>query len=230
VTEGLKYDGEKPRMDLLDADHLENVAKVLTFGAKKYAKYGECNCQHTNKNIDKETGSVLISGVENILPLTQNIERSEQGLLLKGITELQKNNLISFFQSNNVKFVVKNGNSILITATKLPAFVVDFVEDAILHSAKWNGKDGWILHENTCLSLREIKTGAHNWRNGINTSRLIAAAYRHLGAINRGEDIDPESGLDHAAHLGCCVQFLDWTLHNKPELDDRWKNSVTEGK
>ena len=65
---GLKYDGEKPRMDLLDADHLENVAKVLTFGAKKYA--------------------------------------------------------------------------------------------------------------------------AHNWRNGINVSRLIAAAYRHLGAINRGEDGD----------------------------------------
>lgn len=108
ATEGLKYDGEKPHMDLLDADHLENVAKVLTFGAKKYA--------------------------------------------------------------------------------------------------------------------------AHNWRNGINVSRLIAAAYRHLGAINRGEDIDPESGLDHVAHLGCCVQFLDWTLNNKPEFDDRWKNSVTEGK
>jgi len=102
----LKYDGEKPRMDLLDPDFLENVAKVLTFGAKKYA--------------------------------------------------------------------------------------------------------------------------AHNWRNGISHSRLIAAAYRHLGAISRGEDRDPESGLPHTAHLGCCVQFLDWMQANRPDLDDRWKNSETE--
>lgn len=97
---GLKYDGEKARMDLLDADFLEDVAKVLTFGAKKYA--------------------------------------------------------------------------------------------------------------------------AHNWRSGIATSRLIAASYRHLGAINRGEDIDPESGLPHTAHLGCCVMFLNWMFANKPELDDRY--------
>lgn len=35
--EVMKYDGEKPRMDLLDPKFLEDVAKVLTFGAKKYA-------------------------------------------------------------------------------------------------------------------------------------------------------------------------------------------------
>ena len=34
---GLKYDNDKPRMDLLPLDALEEVAKVLTFGAKKYA-------------------------------------------------------------------------------------------------------------------------------------------------------------------------------------------------
>ena len=106
MTEGLKYDKDKPRMDLLDPDYLEGVAGVLTFGARKYA--------------------------------------------------------------------------------------------------------------------------AHNWRNGIDVSRLIAASYRHLGAINRGEDIDPESGLPHVHHLGCCTQFLSWMLANKPEHDDRWKPSVTE--
>lgn len=98
---GLKYDSEKPRMDLLDADFLEEVAKVLTFGSRKYA--------------------------------------------------------------------------------------------------------------------------AHNWRGGINHSRLIASAYRHLGAINRGEDIDDESGLPHAAHLGCCVMFLSSMMKTRPDLDDRWK-------
>lgn len=65
---------------------------------------------------------------------------------------------------------------------------------------------------------------AHNWRNGISVSRLISATYRHLGALNRGEDIDPESGLPHTGHLGCCIMFLDWTLKNKPEMDDRWKS------
>ena len=34
---GIKHDGDKPRMDLLDAYALEELSKVLTFGAKKYA-------------------------------------------------------------------------------------------------------------------------------------------------------------------------------------------------
>ena len=36
---GLKYDNEKPRMDLLDFDALEGLSKVLTFGANKYAAH-----------------------------------------------------------------------------------------------------------------------------------------------------------------------------------------------
>jgi hypothetical protein len=67
------------------------------------------------------------------------------------------------------------------------------------------------------------KYAAHNWRGGIQTSRLIGAAYRHLGAINKGIDTDAESGLPHVYHLGCCVMFLAWMLNHKPELDDRFK-------
>lgn len=77
------------------------------------------------------------------------------------------------------------------------------------------------------LDFGANKYAAHNWRGGINYSRLIAAAYRHLGAINRGEDVDPESNLPHSHHLGCCVMFLSWMMQNKPELDDRWKNLET---
>lgn len=101
LSKGLKFDQGKPRMDLLDAEFLEGVAKVLTFGAQKYA--------------------------------------------------------------------------------------------------------------------------AHNWRNGIQFSRLIAAAYRHLGAINRGEDVDPETGLLHAYHLGCCIMFLSSMMNHRPDMDDRYK-------
>ena len=68
------------------------------------------------------------------------------------------------------------------------------------------------------------KYAAHNWRSGIAYSRLIGAAYRHLGAINRGEDIDPESGLGHVYHLACCVMFLATMMKHHTDLDDRWKS------
>ena len=34
---GVKFDSDKPRMDLLDAYAIEQLAQVLTFGASKYA-------------------------------------------------------------------------------------------------------------------------------------------------------------------------------------------------
>lgn len=98
---GMKFDGEKPRMDLLDAQALEGLAAVLTFGAKKYA--------------------------------------------------------------------------------------------------------------------------AHNWRKGISNSRLVAALLRHLFAILRGENVDPESGLPHIDHVGCCWMFLSWNMKNRPDLNDLWR-------
>ena len=73
------------------------------------------------------------------------------------------------------------------------------------------------------LGFGAKKYAAHNWREGIHYSRLIAAAMRHLTAINNNENIDPESGLPHTGHLACCVMFLDWMMKNRPDLDDRWK-------
>lgn len=73
------------------------------------------------------------------------------------------------------------------------------------------------------LGFGANKYAADNWRNGIAVRRLISAAYRHLGAINKGEDIDSESGLSHSYHLGCCVMFLASMLNTRPDLDDRWK-------
>ena len=72
------------------------------------------------------------------------------------------------------------------------------------------------------LAFGKKKYGAHNWRKGIGFTRLIAAAMRHSMAILRGENIDDESGLPHAAHLGCCAMFLIWTMRYRRDLDDRW--------
>jgi len=46
VSAALKYDDKKPRLDLLPSGPLVEIAKVLTYGAKKYAtenKSGEHN-------------------------------------------------------------------------------------------------------------------------------------------------------------------------------------------
>jgi hypothetical protein len=43
MTEGLKYDEGKIRMDLLDPYAIEQLAQVLTFGAKKYAAWNWAN-------------------------------------------------------------------------------------------------------------------------------------------------------------------------------------------
>lgn len=39
IVQGMKYDGGKPRMDLIDPDAITGLAAVLTFGAHKYAAH-----------------------------------------------------------------------------------------------------------------------------------------------------------------------------------------------
>lgn len=73
------------------------------------------------------------------------------------------------------------------------------------------------------LTFGAKKYASHNWRGGISYSRLIGALFRHGFAVVRGEDLDPESGLPHIDHLGCCWMFLSNLSKTRPDLDDRWK-------
>jgi hypothetical protein len=123
-------------------------------------------------------------------------------------------------------------------------FVVD---DGPTDSDLTNWRSGWkpeglkydagkprmdLLDSDSLVGLAQVLTfgankyAAHNWRGGINYSRLVAAMHRHLAAINRGEDVDPESGLPHVDHLGCCWMFLSYFMKHQekyPTLDDRYK-------
>ena len=66
------------------------------------------------------------------------------------------------------------------------------------------------------------KYAPHNWRNGFEWSRLIAALERHIGAFKEGEDTDPESQMPHLAHAGCCLlMLLEHTLKGYG-MDDRY--------
>lgn len=76
------------------------------------------------------------------------------------------------------------------------------------------------------LDFGARKYDAHNWRKGMEFSRLVSAALRHISAWNLGEDNDPESGLNHLAHAACCILFLTALQKDgkiKEKFDDRWK-------
>jgi hypothetical protein len=73
------------------------------------------------------------------------------------------------------------------------------------------------------LEFGSRKYEAHNWRKGMSWSRLLGAAMRHLTAFNDGEDVDPETGLSHLAHLGCCTMFLLEYQRFHQSFDDRYK-------
>lgn len=67
------------------------------------------------------------------------------------------------------------------------------------------------------LTLGAKKYSPHNWMRVPNPkSRYFSALMRHLVAWKRGERTDPETGLSHLAHAGCCLLFLIW--HDKPRI------------
>lgn len=70
------------------------------------------------------------------------------------------------------------------------------------------------------------KYDAHNWRKGINYSRLIAAAKRHLNTFedHTKSDFDHESDLHHLAHAIVNLQMLlEFELTGRIDLDDRYR-------
>ncbi|WYW04128.1 endolysin [Pseudomonas phage vB_PpuP-Luke-3] len=59
------------------------------------------------------------------------------------------------------------------------------------------------------LGFGAKKYAAHSWKQVENNRvRYRDAMYRHLAAIERGELVDPESGLPHWDHVATNVLFL----------------------
>lgn len=59
-----------------------------------------------------------------------------------------------------------------------------------------------------------------NWAKGMPWSVPLACIGRHLIAEDKGEYLDPESGLPHRAHVVCNVFMLLHYLETYPEGDD----------
>jgi hypothetical protein len=77
----------------------------------------------------------------------------------------------------------------------------------------------WLIGVAEVLGFGAQKYSAHNWRKGMNWSRLYAAAQRHLLTFQSGEITDPESGHPHLYHAACNLMMLSG-LHDKPEWND----------
>lgn len=65
------------------------------------------------------------------------------------------------------------------------------------------------------LTMGAQKYGENQWQNLPDFwKRYKAALLRHLTAIDKGELIDPESGLPHIDHVLCNAAFLSWGYHH----------------
>lgn len=71
------------------------------------------------------------------------------------------------------------------------------------------------------LDFGARKYEPRNWEKGMAWSRVFGALMRHMFAWWRGEKADPETGLSHLAHAGCCIFFLLAYEHRKIGEDDR---------
>jgi hypothetical protein len=79
----------------------------------------------------------------------------------------------------------------------------------------------WLNGVADVLAFGAKKYAANNWRKGIQSTRLLGAALRHIFAYLSGEDNDPETGICHLHHASCCLMFLSELRIKRPEFDDR---------
>ena len=68
---------------------------------------------------------------------------------------------------------------------------------------------------------------AYNWRDtGVCATTYVSAIMRHLNAWRDGEDLDPESGISHIAHIATSCNILLDAGHCGTLQDDRNKKPV----
>lgn len=71
------------------------------------------------------------------------------------------------------------------------------------------------------LQAGAAKYDDRNWEKGMKWTIVYACAMRHLLAWYDGEDLDPESKLNHLKHVLANISFLIEYEKTCPNLDDR---------
>lgn len=61
-----------------------------------------------------------------------------------------------------------------------------------------------------------------NYRKGLEVSRNLSCAIRHIRDFMNGEDMDRESGESHLGHAMCRLAFVLQNIHDNVAIDDRY--------
>jgi hypothetical protein len=78
------------------------------------------------------------------------------------------------------------------------------------------------------LDFGAKKYNRYNFMEGIEYTRLTDASMRHILAFLDGEDLDPESGLNHIKHAAANLCMLLYMIDNRQEMDDRYKSTIVK--
>ena len=119
------------------------------------------------------------------------ISRKEQAELLEKMNEMADNELE----------MARKHDSTKIDLSILPREGKEGIAKAFMYGAEKYGRD--------------------NYKSGMDWTRVIAAADRHLTAFNGGEDFDDESKLNHLNHAGACIMMLIYYYENDKGSDNR---------
>jgi hypothetical protein len=63
----------------------------------------------------------------------------------------------------------------------------------------------------------------NNYRKGMEASRNLSCAIRHIRDYMNGHDADEESGQHPLAHAACRLLFVLQNIHDGTVIDDRYK-------
>lgn len=68
----------------------------------------------------------------------------------------------------------------------------------------------------------------NNYRKGMEVSRNLSCALRHIRDYLNGHDVDHESQLNPLGHALCRIAFVLQNLHDGTAIDDRFKIAKQE--
>lgn len=63
----------------------------------------------------------------------------------------------------------------------------------------------------------------NNYRKGMEVSRNLSCALRHIKEYMEGHDVDAESGRNPLEHALCRLAFTLQNIHDGTAIDDRYK-------
>lgn len=117
---------------------------------------------------------------------------------------------------------------------KVPTPAIEVTSEVILENKALTYDDGkaplallpWTLIDEMALvqGYGAAKYGdAHNYRKGMEVTRNLSCALRHIRKFLRGEDNDPESGKSHLAHAACRLGYVLENMADGVAIDDRYK-------